>query len=297
MLKLHVTPMKRVLQITGILVSLLLIAGVLVYAFTPREKLLTYVIPEINNIRVTDIYLNDQKVTMKVHFEAASKIAPVFIYRLKYDFRLYGKSVTYGQQSLVKESQNGKIQSFTLPVSINYNQAGDLVLEQIANKDSIEARFQINCDIPVIGQRVFQVNKNLPIVIPMLPVPQITAVKTEDFGFRHQRLVLTMAINNPNNFNFYLRDLKVNVQLKAYIASAGSLRKDYLVKAHEAISIDIPSTTAIERLQADSLAWVNNFSGPYTLKASLVAEPVSETVGTIRLNTTTSSTIQPPKNK
>jgi len=297
MLKLHVTPMKRLLQITGILVSLLLIVGVAVYAFTPREKLLTYVVPEINNIRVTDINLNDQKATMKVHFEAASKIVPVFIYRLNYDFRLYGKSITYGQQSLTPKSQTRKIQSITLPVNVNYNQVGELVQQQIAKNDSVEALFQVNCDIPVIGRRAFNVVRKLPIVLPVLSAPKITAIKTEDFGFRHQRLVLTMAVNNPNNFDFYLRDLKVNVQLKAYLASAGSLRRDYLVKAHQAIEIDVPSTTAIERLPADSLTWVSNFSGPYTLKASLVAEPASETVGTIRLNTATSSTIQPPPNK
>ncbi|MDQ3290636.1 MAG: hypothetical protein M3Q05_05035 [Bacteroidota bacterium] len=283
--------MKRVLQITGILVIVILIVGVVVYALTPREKLLTYVVPEINNIRVTDIYLNDQKATMKVHFDATSKIVPVFIYRLSYDFRLYGQSFTYGEQTLKQNSQSGKIQSFSLPVSINYGQVGGLVQQQIENKDSVEARFQINCNVPLAGQRVFNLTRKLPMVLPLLSAPQITAVKTEDFGFRHQRLILTMSINNPNNFDFYLRDLKANVQIKAYLASAGSLRKDYLVKAHQGISIDIPSTSAIERIPADSLTWTSNFSGPYTLKANLVAEPISETLGTIRLNTATSNTV------
>ncbi|PSR55831.1 hypothetical protein AHMF7605_21175 [Adhaeribacter arboris] len=289
--------MKRFLQITGILVGLLFIVGVVVYAFTPREKLLTYVVPEINNIRVTDVYLTNQKATMKVQFDATSKIVPVFIYRLKYDFRLYGQSITFGEQNLKQNSQTGKIQRITLPVSLQFKQTGNLVQQQIARQDSVEARFQVHCNLPLLGRRTFNVTRKLPIVLPVLSAPRITAVKTEDIGFRHQRLILTLAITNPNNFDFYLRDLKVNVQLKTYLAAAGSLPKDLRVKAQQVTSLSLPSATAIERVPADSLNQTSNLSGPYTLKANLVAEPVSEAVGIIRLNTTISDTIQSPKTK
>ncbi|QMU30562.1 NDR1/HIN1-like protein [Adhaeribacter radiodurans] len=288
--------MKRFLKITGILVSLILIGGVVVYAFTPREKLLAYVIPEINNIRITDIYINNQQATMKVHFNATSKIAPVYIYHLTYDFRLYGQSITHGEQQLSPKSQTRRIQRFALPVSINYNQVGALIQQQITKNDSVEAHFQINCDLPFIGSRSFNVTRKLPIVLPVLSVPQITAVKTEDFGFRHQRLILTLTIQNPNNFDFYLRDLKLNAQLKDYLA-AGSLGKDYLIQAHQAASLDIPSTTAITQAQADSLTSASNLSGSYTLKANLVAEPVSESIGTIRFSVATNGTISAPEIK
>lgn len=277
--------------------GLLLVVGAAWYALTPREKLLAYVTPDISNSRITDMYIREPNATMRVQFDLTSPLIPVFIDSLTYDFRLYGQSVAHGNQKFKAVGKTGKLQPITLPISLNYTQTYPLIQRQAQEGTPVEAQLRAFGDLPLVGPQSFPLNKNLPIRFPALPAPELTAVETADFGFRHRRLVMTLAIDNPNNFDFYLRDLKMNIQLSDYLASAGSIPKDYLIKAHQVTTIKVPSTSAMEQSELTSQNLSGDSEWSYTMKTSLILEPVSDVVGKIRLDAVKTGTINMSKTK
>jgi LEA14-like dessication related protein len=277
--------MKQVLKVVAIIIGIIILLGAAAILIVPREKLIAYLAPTVENMRVTDARIGEEKATMQVQLGIKSGPIPVFIDSMAYDLRLFNKSVAQGHTSFEDESRQGRQQTLTLPVSMNHNQTRELVRRQVAEDEPVDVHMQVYCDVPLFGRQQFDVNERLDMVIPPLPGMEVSGLRIEDFGLDSMEMVMTMRIDNPNEFDFYIKDMKFDLQLKDYMTSAGGTGKDQLIKAREVTEIEVPAVSDPQKpLKAAFKVLTGDTKWPYTMKSYMEIEPKSEVVGTVRMN-------------
>ena len=170
--------MKKALKITAIVLSLILVIGAVAFFITPREKLMAYVTPDVRYVTVTNAKINDTTATMDVQLEVTSKLVPVFVDSVAYDFRLYEQSVAKGKHAFTPDSKKDKIQKLAIPVTVEHEKARELIKRQVAEGEKLQAHVVAYCRIPVVGTRRFDINRQVDMAMPVLPGTDIIGVKT-----------------------------------------------------------------------------------------------------------------------
>ncbi len=165
--------MKNALKIIGIILALLLLAGGAALVIIPREKIIAYVTPEVKYVTVTNAVINDSTAIMDVELNVTSRILPVFVDSLAYDFRLYNQSVAKGSQKFTPNSKTGNLQVLIIPVTVEHGKARELVKRQVAEGEKLEARVEAYCRFPIIGIRRIDINRKVDMTIPVLPGTEI----------------------------------------------------------------------------------------------------------------------------
>jgi LEA14-like dessication related protein len=170
--------MKKAIKITGIILALLILTGAAAVLIIPREKLITYLTPEVKYVTVTNAVITDSTAIMDVQLNVTSSILPVYVDSLAYDFRLYNQSVAKGNQKFSPDSKSGNLQKLIIPVTVEHNKARELVRRQVAEGEKLEARVEAYCRFPFIGIRRIDINRNVDMTIPVLPGANIVASQT-----------------------------------------------------------------------------------------------------------------------
>jgi LEA14-like dessication related protein len=277
--------MKKALKVLGAVMGLILLLGLLTVILVPREKLLSYLAPDIGNITVTDATITETTAEMKAQLEVSSKLIPVFVDSLEYDFQLYNQSVAQGRQKFTPDSKSRQVQQLIIPVRVKHNQARELVRRQIAEGEKMRAQVTAWCRFPLIGVRQIDIDQQVAVALPVLPGAEITGLKVNDLGLDNMAMTMTMAIDNPNNFDFYLRQMTYTIQLKDYMTSAGKINKPYLIKARQVTNIELPATADVKRpLKAGFKALTGDRDWPYHMKSKMVLKPRSRVVGKVYMN-------------
>ncbi|WP_026461799.1 hypothetical protein [Adhaeribacter aquaticus] len=169
--------MKKVLVALGILLSLLVLAGALIFYFIPREKLLPYVTPEVKYVTVTNAIIGDTTATMDVQLEVTSKLIPVFVDSIVYNFHVYNQSLAQGNQKFSPDSKVGKVQTLSIPVKVEHTKAQPLVKQQIADGKKIQANVEAHCRLPLVGIRRFNFSREVDMAVPVMPGTDIISAK------------------------------------------------------------------------------------------------------------------------
>ncbi|QNF35591.1 hypothetical protein HUW51_23845 [Adhaeribacter swui] len=284
--------MKRFGQFIGIVLILVVVASLGIYAFTPQEKLLRYVAPQIKVVRISNLQIKKEQATMQLHLQATSPWLPVYISKLQYYFKIFDQSVARGSQSFTN-AQNGKVQPINLSIRANYPQILPLLQRQLADSTPVNASFNLTCRVPLAGIQTIATQATLPIEIPIIIVPEITSLATEEIGFQHMQVVLTLQVSNPNKYDYYLRNLSVSAQFPGYKAVADNIPANYLIKTNQVTPIKITSAKAIEKLDKNNLFRANNTLA-YQLNTTLILEPVGVPIDKINFQATRSGSVTVP---
>jgi hypothetical protein len=144
-----------------------MMAGAIALLVIPREKLISSVTPEVHYVTVTNAKISDSIATMDVQLEVTSKLLPVFVDSLVYDFRLFGQSVANGNQKFTSDSKEGKLQKLAIPVAIEPKKARELVKRQVAEGEKLQAYVEAYCRLPVVGIRRIAINREVDMLIPV----------------------------------------------------------------------------------------------------------------------------------
>ncbi|AKD04120.1 LEA type 2 family protein [Pontibacter korlensis] len=284
--------MKRALSVVAILVGVFILLAVLSFLLVPREKLISYLAPTIDNMRITDARIEEERATIQVQLDVSSKLVSVFIDSLAYDMQLYGTSVSKGQKGFDKDSKKGRTQTLTIPVSMNHNTTRELVRRQVKEDAPVQAHIKAFADVPLFGRQEFDINEELDMVIPALPGMEVTGIKVQDFGLDSMGMIMTMKIDNPNEFAFDIKDMKMDLQLKDYMTSVGNTQETKFIKAHDVTEIQMPVLSDTKKpLKAAFDVITGDTEWPYTMKSYMVIEPRSEVVGTVEINSTKTGTV------
>jgi len=161
--------MKIVIWVLGILFALLLILVAIGAFIIPRETLLSYVTPEVRYVTVTNAVITKTHADMDVQLEVTSKLLPVYIDSIVYDFRLFDSLIAQGNQKFLPSSKTGKIQKLAIPVSVEHNKVRELVQRQIAEGKKTQAHVEAYCRLPLVGIRRFDINREVDISLPIVP--------------------------------------------------------------------------------------------------------------------------------
>ena len=165
------------------MLALIIVAGGAVLLFIPREKIIAYVTPEVKYVTVTKAVINDSTAQMDVELHVTSRILPVFVDSLAYNFLLYNQSLAKGSQKFTPGSKNGNLQRLIIPVSVEHGKARELVKRQVAEGEKLEARVEAYCRFPIIGIRRIDINRKVDMTIPVLPGADIiskTSLQTSE---------------------------------------------------------------------------------------------------------------------
>ncbi|PIQ20467.1 MAG: hypothetical protein COW65_14815 [Cytophagales bacterium CG18_big_fil_WC_8_21_14_2_50_42_9] len=161
--------MKTVIWVLGILLGLLLVLGAVGAFIIPREKLMSYVVPDVKYVTVTNAVITKTYADMDVQLEVTSKLLPVYIDSIVYDFRLFDSLIAQGNQKFMPTSKIGKIQKLSIPVSVDHNKVRELVKRQIAEGEKTQAHVEAYCRLPLVGIRRFDINREVDITLPIVP--------------------------------------------------------------------------------------------------------------------------------
>ncbi|WP_205499868.1 hypothetical protein [Rufibacter psychrotolerans] len=277
--------MKKGLKI-GLLVllGLVIVAGV-VLATTPTRKLLSLFAPKIDRLRITDTRINEETVTMNVLARVEPSLLSGFVDSMVYKLSLFGTKIAEGQKSFERAERQGNPQTLKLPMTMNHNVTRELVRRQVQEGEKVKAQLQIFSDVPLLGQRRFLVDTDLDMVIPALPGAEVTNLTITDFGLDEMEMVMTMHLDNPNEFDFYIRDMDMTLHFPEKMTSVGGTVKDYLVKARSVTPIQIAATSDVKKpLKTTVKTLTGDHTWPYSMKTHMVLEPKSDVVGRVEMD-------------
>ncbi|MFC6998745.1 hypothetical protein [Rufibacter roseus] len=277
--------MKKGLKILLTVLLVILVAGVLVFALTPTRKLVSFFAPEIDNLRVTDVKLDEQNATMQMLAEVKPSLLSGFVDSVAYDFRLYGISIAKGKKTFSKAEQKGQTQVLKLPVTMNHNVTRELVRRQVKEGGKVQAHIDAYTDMPLFGRQKLDIDQDLEMIIPALPGQELVDVKITDFGLDNMEMLMTMVIDNPNHFDFYVRRYDIKMKLKDYVFTSGKLKKDYLIKAQSKTPVQVVATSDVKNpIKTTFKTIFGDKDWPYHMTMHSVIEPKSEVVGTVEMS-------------
>ncbi|ALI99925.1 hypothetical protein [Rufibacter tibetensis] len=276
--------MKKALKVTLLLLLLLIVIAGVIIVTTPTKKLVSLLAPKIDNIRVTDTRINEETATMNVLMDVTPSLVSSFVDSVTYDFKLYNTSVAQGQKSFERDASQKK-QTMKIPMTMNHNKTRELVRRQVKEGEKVRAHIEAYADVPLFGRRKFDINEDLDMIIPALPGATVSNIKITDFGLDEMEMVMTMNLDNPNDFDFYIRDMKMTLDFPEKMSSVGGTGKDYLVKARSVTSIHIPAVSDVKKpLKTTFKTLTGDQVWKYNMKTYMVLEPKSDVVGTIHMD-------------
>ncbi|WP_181304080.1 hypothetical protein [Rufibacter sp. XAAS-G3-1] len=276
--------MKKGLKITLLLLLLLVVLGGVIIVTTPTKKLISFLAPEIDNIRVTDTRINEETATMNVLMDVKPSFVSTFVDSMVYDFKLYNTSVAHGQKSFERDANQQK-QTIKFPMTMNHHKTRELVRRQVKEGEKVQAHMEAYADVPLFGRQKFDINEDLDMLIPALPGATVPNLKITDFGLDEMEMVMTMTLDNPNHFDFYIRDMKMTLNFPEKMSSVGGTVKDYLVKARSVTPINISAGSDVKKpLKTTFKTLPGGQVWQYNMKIYMVLEPKSDVVGTIHMD-------------
>ncbi|MBC3539306.1 hypothetical protein ACFSC6_05900 [Rufibacter sediminis] len=276
--------MKKALKIFSLVLLMLVVVAGVVVATTPMKKLISLAAPKIDNIRVTDTRVDEETATMHVLMDVTPSFLSTFVDSIEYKFKLYNKTVAQGHKGFERDA-NQKKQTIKFPMTMNHNQTRELVRRQVKEGEKVQAYIKAYSDVPLLGRRMFTINEDLDMVIPALPGAKITNVNITDFGLDEMEMVMTMQMDNPNEFDFYIRDMKMTLNFPDKMHSVGGSGKDYLVKAQSLTPVQLQTVSDVKKpLKTTFKTLTGDHVWNYRMNASMVLEPKSDVVGTIHMD-------------
>jgi len=284
--------MRKGLKITLLLLLVLLVAGGLVFALTPTRKLVSFFAPEIDNVRVTDTRITEETATMNVLADVSPSFLSNFVDSVEYEFQLYDTKIAEGQKSFSQAEAQGEQQTLTIPMTMIHNVTRELVRRQVKEGEKVQARLKAYSTLPLLGPQSFDLDRKMDIVIPALPGAQVSDLKITDFGLDEMEMVMTMELDNPNEFDFTIREMNMTLNFPEKMSSVGGTVKDYLVKARSVTPIQVAATADVKKpLKTTFKTLTGDHVWPYSMKSYMVIEPKSDVVGTVEMNSVKTGTV------
>jgi len=169
--------MKTAIWVLSILLGLLIIIAIIGAYIIPRQKLLSYITPDVRYVTVTNAVITKTRADMDVQLEVTSKLLPVFIDSIVYDFRLYDSLIAQGNHKFMPITKTGKIQKLAIPISVEHIKVRKLVQRQIAEGKKPQAHVEAYCRLPVVGIRRFDINREVDMTLPIVPGAELAPLQ------------------------------------------------------------------------------------------------------------------------
>lgn len=212
----------------------------------------------VANVQVTDFTFRNIQLAydIKVH-----NPNPFSLHMLSYDYdlKINGHNFIQGNHAKPVDIAAAGASTFQIPVDINFIDLYRL-FHSLRNKD--RSTYQISVDLyfnlPVLGKTKIPLTKQGKLPLLKLPNVHLASIHLGQFSLRHTKLILKLAIDNPNGFALLLNNLDYQLLINGqpWVEASTARQVSINKNGQELISIPISlnllqiGTSAIQLLQS-----------------------------------------------
>jgi LEA14-like dessication related protein len=270
--------MKKWFLIIGIITIVLVVLGIW------GPKLYLKILEEqIDNISIAQTKVGKHSIDMNIWVDISSKEIPILIDSMAYRTEIYDTIISEGVKVFNNTNRNASTLYF--PVTVH----NDLLKKNIklhqGAKTDVKMYIRHYCHFPVLGKRTVDVIKHVHMMIPIIPEAKISDVQVEKFGLDNMVMNVTLAVYNPNNIDFVIKEMSYHTQVKDYATSHDKVEKDYHIKRFDTTFITILVHTDLHH---EVKALIKTIKGdtewPYTMKTEMVLDPSESRISDIHMS-------------
>jgi len=131
--------------------------------------------------------------------------------------------------------------SFTLPVSLGYKKIYD-TFKSLQNADSLQYKLDLDIgfELPVLGNTRIPVSTSGHLPTMKLPQVKLNALKLDNLGFTGAKMVLELAVSNPNSWSLDLNKLSYALKISGNEWLSGITPKSAKIRKNQNNIIQIP---------------------------------------------------------
>jgi len=270
--------MQKLFLIFGIILIVLVVLGI----WGPRLYL-KILEKQINSIGIAQTKVGKNSTDMNIRVDISSKEIPILIDSMAYRTEVYDTIVSEGVK--VFNDTNRKSPTLYFPVTVHNDLLKKNIKQHQGAKTDVKMYIRHYCHFPLLGKRTVDVVKHIHMVIPIIPEAAIRDVQIEKFGLDDMIMNVTLAVYNPNNMDFVIKEMKYQTQVKDFATSHGTLGKDYHVKRFDTTYITVPVHTNLHHEM--KVLWKTikgDTEWPYKMKTEMVLDPSESRISDIHIS-------------
>lgn len=160
---------------------------------------------------------------------------------LDYELRLGGERVLSGgstERAKISARGSGNV---TIPVTLDYRDLSNRVAG-LRGRDRVDYSIDLGIlvNVPLLGERRLPASASGTIPVPQRPRIALRDLRVERLDFNGARLMLDVAVGNPNTFDLALDTFRYRLNVNGNDWASGALRDMARVDAGERATLSIP---------------------------------------------------------
>lgn len=194
----------------------------------------------IESTRIDDFDFDAARLLVDVRVDNPNPVA-INIAGLDYELRLNGKHVLSGdsaERAKVSARGSGNV---AIPVTLDYRDLSDRMAD-LRGRDTVDYVIDLGIlvDVPLLGERRLPASASGTIPVPQRPRIALNDLRVERLNFDGARLMLDVAVGNPNAFDLVLDTLRYRLNINGNDWASGALQDRARVDAGEEATLSIP---------------------------------------------------------
>ncbi len=223
-------------------ILLLIVSGLILVNCAAIQELAKASKPDVKlqNIRFVNLTFEEVDFAFDLNITNPNAFA-VSMAGFDYDFQIDGASFIKGQKGdelVVDAAGESQIE---IPLSLNFS---DLykTFTSMQNQDSSKYSFKstLYFNLPVVGRTPIPVSKSGQIPLVQLPKLKISSLKLKKINFTGADLELNLAIDNPNAFSLFLKNLNYDFAVNGMKWASGVKQNLMTVNENGESTVSIP---------------------------------------------------------
>lgn len=194
----------------------------------------------IESTRVTGFDFDAARLLVDVRVDNPNPVG-IEIAGLDYELRLNGERVLTGESADRSDIPPRGSGTVAVPITLDYGDLADRV-GHLRGRDTVDYAIDLGImvDVPLLGKRRVPVTASGTVPIPQRPEIALRDLRVERLGLGGARVMLDVAVSNPNAFALALNTLQYELSINGGNWARGSLNELSRVGAGERSTMSIP---------------------------------------------------------
>lgn len=193
------------------------------------------------SVSITGIKGDEVRVQSKVIIKNPLPVA-VNLTGLDYVVRINGVKAAEGHYNKAVHLPASDSQTLVLPMTVSAK-AFDAVNDKMAKQKKDTALYSfvntVHTDLPVFGEKAFDVTINQPLPMVWLPRLKPAGISVDKFGFKHTGITATMNVTNPNSFTIKMKDGRYSMSIDGKNTVNGAMQNVVVLPAKKTVPVNM----------------------------------------------------------
>lgn len=178
---------------------------------------------EVRGARVAGLSFDEARLEVELRIDNPNPVG-IELAGIDYDLALDGRSVLSGERDRTLAIPPDGARTLALPIRVPFADAA-AVLGELGGRESLAYAVELGAvlDVPVIGRRRVPARAEGRLPVPSMPAIRAADLRLDSLDWSGARVVLELAVDNPNPFGFALERLDYTLRVEGTEwASAGA---------------------------------------------------------------------------